>query len=829
MEDEMAAMLEFLDPLARMLLQGMVNSLWQATLIVGLVFLLFRALNRPSAATRHAIWLISLAAISILPFVPMLSHQADPIRSAETAVETAPLATSAASEKGLPTNPSIPQRSAAQNADHARLSIVIPLKPSVSPQIKLYTPNAPVQIGIRRQAVMIVGAINRWVANALDGRAALLLFLVWLAGSLFMLARIGRSYLFLTRIGRSLDAHPESDRQVARLGAICNIRRKARTYSSSLVSMPMTTGWLHPLIIIPRGLGKILTPAEFESVLAHEVAHINRWDYVTNLWLRVVEALLFFNPAVWVIGSQLEVERELACDDWAVKLTGEPRRYANCLTKLMEMLVESRNPLALATGIILEKNVISRRIEMLLNHHRNGATSASKPALAYALCLAALFVASLSLLSPVIAVPLASSLSGEQMASLHLNQSQQKTAVTVPAKPATTAQTEATRAAQSSPQIATTMPSAAKAPVVLVLDDDEEIPTLPDDDETPVAASTAAGTLVGWNGQHIAPQALATWAVAQTPAAAPAPVFSDEQRPVLTRRPEPSPAPALPMDRRQDKAPRAVRVGDTSTPPAISEAELLGILVDVVKKDADPGVRQEALQGIYRLKSQASADALLSLYDAIPDVKTKAEVLGYLIRRDGDNSKAVAKLLSIARTEKDETLRNKAIGQLGLVKGDEGANNLIQIYDSTQDAKTKQRLIRSLALNKSRKAIDKLIQIAKNDSDPTVRQSAIRGLYSIDQRHYMELFDGVKPGVSFNDFEHAKEFAKEFAKEGKFKGDYEKLFKDKEHFKFDFDMDDWQRNVQDWQFKLEELNIDAPNIKIAPMPKLHKAPTVIVK
>ena len=89
----------------------------------------------------------------------------------------------------------------------------------------------------------------------------------------------------------------------------------------------------------------------------------------------------------------------------------------------------------------------------------------------------------------------------------------------------------------------------------------------------------------------------------------------------------------------------------------------------MVKRDTDPGVRQEALQGIYRMKSQASADALLSLYDTIPDVKTKAEVLGYLIRRDGDNSKAVAKLLSIARTEKDETLRNKAIGQLGLVKG----------------------------------------------------------------------------------------------------------------------------------------------------------------
>src|SRR5262249_1554523 len=104
-----------------------------------------------------------------------------------------------------------------------------------------------------------------------------------------------------------------------------------------------------------------------------------------------------------------------------------------------------------------------------------------------------------------------------------------------------------------------------------------------------------------------------------------------------------------------------------------------------------------------------------------------------------DNSKAIAKLTSIAKSEQNEELRNRAITYLGSVRGDEGANNLIQIYDSLQDQKMKQYVIRSLAQNRGRKAVDKIIQIAKNDSDPVVRQYAIRSLYNVDNQRYLEL------------------------------------------------------------------------------------------
>jgi hypothetical protein len=182
-----------------------------------------------------------------------------------------------------------------------------------------------------------------------------------------------------------------------------------------------------------------------------------------------------------------------------------------------------------------------------------------------------------------------------------------------------------------------------------------------------------------------------------------------------------------------------VKVADNKTPALISESELLTVLTEIVKRDTDPNVRNEALRGIYGIRTDAGINALISLYDSIPDVKTKGDIVEYLMRREGDNSKATAKLLQIAISEKDETLRSRALRQLSRVKGDDGATHLIGIYDSLQDPKEKQLLIRYLGMNKSRKAIDKLIQIAKNDTDPGVRQSAIRSIYAIDNNLYLDL------------------------------------------------------------------------------------------
>jgi len=245
----------------------------------------------------------------------------------------------------------------------------------------------------------------------------------------------------------------------------------------------------------------------------------------------------------------------------------------------------------------------------------------------------------------------------------------------------------------------------------------------------------------------------------------------------IIRRPKPAPAVSAGWEQEEK-----------SKTPVIPESELLSVLTDIVKRDSDPSVRNEALQGIYRMRSDAAIDSLIQLYDSIGDSKIKGEIIGYMLRRNGDNSKAIAKLVSIAKNEKDEELRNRAIRALGNLRTEDGAEHLIQIYDGLQDQKMKQYVIRSLSANKSRKAIDKLIQIAKNDSDPTIRQYAIRGLYGIDGRLYLELVDKARPGVSQNLFNFK-------TPDNIFRYNFDNYFNNPKL---------WNDLEQEWKFKLDE-------------------------
>ena len=103
---------------------------------------------------------------------------------------------------------------------------------------------------------------------------------------------------------------------------------------SRLVDAPGVIGSLRPVILLPVAVLANLTPAQIESILAHELAHIRRRDYAVNLLQTVGEALLFFHPAVWWVSSRIREEREHCCDDVAVEVCGEPTAYAAALAEL---------------------------------------------------------------------------------------------------------------------------------------------------------------------------------------------------------------------------------------------------------------------------------------------------------------------------------------------------------------------------------------------------------------------------------------------------------------------------------------------------------------
>jgi TonB family protein len=120
----------------------------------------------------------------------------------------------------------------------------------------------------------------------------------------------------------------------AALGARLGLTRPVRLLITSLAEGPSVVGWMRPVILLPAATLAGLTPQQLEAVLAHEFAHIRRFDYLVNVLQMVVETLLFYHPAVWWTSARIRHERELCCDDLAVSLCGDPVCYARALTKL---------------------------------------------------------------------------------------------------------------------------------------------------------------------------------------------------------------------------------------------------------------------------------------------------------------------------------------------------------------------------------------------------------------------------------------------------------------------------------------------------------------
>jgi hypothetical protein len=116
--------------------------------------------------------------------------------------------------------------------------------------------------------------------------------------------------------------------------------------------VPAALGVLRPAILLPLSGLSGLSSAQIEALLAHELAHVRRHDYLVNLFQTAVETLLFYHPAVWWISRQVRVERENCCDDLAIEATGDARAYARALLRLEEQRAMVQLAVA-ATGATL--------------------------------------------------------------------------------------------------------------------------------------------------------------------------------------------------------------------------------------------------------------------------------------------------------------------------------------------------------------------------------------------------------------------------------------------------------------------------------------------
>jgi beta-lactamase regulating signal transducer with metallopeptidase domain len=185
---------------------------------------------------------------------------------------------------------------------------------------------------------------------------------------------------------------------------------------STSAAVPMVIGWLKPVVLVPAGIVAGLSAAQLEAILAHELIHIRRHDYLVNLVQNVVETVFFYHPAVAWVSNCIRVEREHCCDDAASLVCGGTLDYARALAALAESQRAPALGVAATGGSLVER--IRRLAEAAIVPSRRG-TSTAMPILF--LLLAGLgtlgTIASVSLIQPAAAAkpddanPLAS---GEQ-------------------------------------------------------------------------------------------------------------------------------------------------------------------------------------------------------------------------------------------------------------------------------------------------------------------------------------------------------------------------------------------------------------------------------
>lgn len=187
-----------------------------------------------------------------------------------------------------------------------------------------------------------VPAIAMTWQQALAARLPLVLML-WSAGAAALALRLMLGLLWVRRRADPARSTPDphwqarADAMAARLG----IARAVRLGVADDLASPLTAGWWRPLVLLPAALVSGMPAHLLEALLAHELAHIRRHDYLVNLLQSAIEIALFYHPAVWWLSRRIRSLREQVADDIAATLLGEPRRLAVALSELDRFQIDA--------------------------------------------------------------------------------------------------------------------------------------------------------------------------------------------------------------------------------------------------------------------------------------------------------------------------------------------------------------------------------------------------------------------------------------------------------------------------------------------------------
>ncbi|WP_421938708.1 M56 family metallopeptidase [Pedobacter sp.] len=193
----------------------------------------------------------------------------------------------------------------------------------------------------------------------------------YIIGIILQLFVITKGYNQLSKFKKiGLSTVPENWKSIfTHVTTSLKINKQIRFHLSTIVNVPLVIGYLKPVVLFPVALVNQLDTDQVEAILIHELSHIRRNDFLLNLIKTAIETLLFFNPFVWMAGRFIHIEREHACDDLVLKVTGKPLNYAHALLKL-ELLKDKNSP-AYALAATGKTQNLYQRIKRITNMKTN--------------------------------------------------------------------------------------------------------------------------------------------------------------------------------------------------------------------------------------------------------------------------------------------------------------------------------------------------------------------------------------------------------------------------------------------------------------------------
>jgi beta-lactamase regulating signal transducer with metallopeptidase domain len=224
----------------------------------------------------------------------------------------------------------------------------------------------------------------------------------WLVGVALLSLRLLGGFVFLEKKRRG-QSRPASGRVLAlcqevqqRLG----LTRAVRYLECGWLQVPSVLGSIRPLVLLPVAALTGLNETQLRAVIAHELAHVRRWDFLVNLFQIFTETLLFYHPAIWWLNRRIRAEREMCCDEIAVSELGNRFEYADALVeyaRAIALMEEWQN--APRPALAANHGILSERIFHILGLPR------AKPRMGGLAGSLLLLAASLATASVVIGVP----------------------------------------------------------------------------------------------------------------------------------------------------------------------------------------------------------------------------------------------------------------------------------------------------------------------------------------------------------------------------------------------------------------------------------------